>query len=63
MQTKSKICGVYKITNPEGKSYIGQSKDVYSRFEHHKRKPRITKLKKPKLLTKGFNKIIINRDN
>jgi group I intron endonuclease len=30
------MVGIYKITNPEGKSYIGLSKDIEKRFKHHK---------------------------
>lgn len=28
---KNRICGIYKITSPTGKIYIGQSRNVYSR--------------------------------
>lgn len=43
---KSKVCGIYKITSPTGKIYIGQSKDIYHRFNsYHKlrcvKQPRI----------------------
>lgn len=31
-----KICGIYKITSPSGKIYIGQSVDVYRRMNQHK---------------------------
>jgi len=31
-----KKVGIYKITNPEGKSYIGQSKDIDKRVKDHK---------------------------
>lgn len=31
-----KICGIYKITNKvNGKVYIGQSRDIYERWEYH----------------------------
>lgn len=30
------MVGIYKITNPEGKSYIGLSKDIEKRFQSHK---------------------------
>ena len=30
------ISGVYKITQPDGRYYIGSSKDVYSRLRQHK---------------------------
>ena len=29
---KDKICGIYKIKNPENKIYIGRSIDIYSRW-------------------------------
>lgn len=29
----NKICGIYKITSPSDKIYIGQSRDVYKRIE------------------------------
>lgn len=32
-----KICGIYKLTSPSGKIYIGQSKDIKNRFSDHKR--------------------------
>lgn len=32
-----KICGIYKITSPSGKIYIGQSGDVHKRWGDHKR--------------------------
>ncbi len=31
------IIGIYKITNPKGKIYIGQSKNIYRRFKQYKR--------------------------
>lgn len=35
---KEKICGIYKITNlVNGKVYIGQSVDIYKRWNDHKR--------------------------
>lgn len=33
---KEKICGIYKITSPTGKIYIGQSEDIKSRFRNYK---------------------------
>ena len=30
-----KICGIYKITSPSGRVYIGQSIDVYSRLKQY----------------------------
>ena len=32
----SKICGIYKITSPNGKVYIGQSIDIQKRFKNYK---------------------------
>jgi group I intron endonuclease len=29
------ICGIYKITNPKGKIYIGQSEDIYKRWKNY----------------------------
>lgn len=31
-----KIIGIYKITSPSGKIYIGQSKDIYSRWKSYR---------------------------
>jgi group I intron endonuclease len=33
---KNKIIGIYKITNPNNKIYIGQSRDVLSRIKYYK---------------------------
>lgn len=33
----NKICGIYQIINPRGYSYIGQSRDIYSRWKSYKR--------------------------
>jgi group I intron endonuclease len=33
----NKIIGIYKITNPEGAVYIGQTKDINNRFKYYKR--------------------------
>lgn len=42
-----KLPGIYKITNNvNGKSYIGQSKDVYERLKAHKRKSRVLAINK-----------------
>jgi group I intron endonuclease len=30
----NKICGIYKITSPSNKIYIGQSKDIYARWRY-----------------------------
>jgi hypothetical protein len=32
-----KIIGIYKLTSPSGKCYIGQSKNIYQRYREHKR--------------------------
>jgi group I intron endonuclease len=32
-----KVCGIYKITNPVGKIYIGQSRDIIKRLNGYKR--------------------------
>jgi len=34
---KNKICGIYKITSPSGKIYIGQSKDIEKRHYNYKK--------------------------
>ena len=31
------ICGIYKITSPSGRVYIGQSKDIHKRWGYYKR--------------------------
>ena len=31
-----KTCGIYKITSPSGKIYIGQSVDIEKRFKQYK---------------------------
>ena len=28
-------CGIYKITGPEGRAYVGQTKDLWSRWNDH----------------------------
>ena len=33
---KSKTIGIYKLTSPSGKSYIGQSKNIERRFYEYK---------------------------
>lgn len=40
MANINKIVGIYKITSPTGKIYIGQSWDVLSRLAQHKREKR-----------------------
>jgi group I intron endonuclease len=34
---RKKICGIYKITSPSGKIYIGQSIDIIKRWGYYKR--------------------------
>lgn len=34
------ICGIYKITSPSGKVYIGQSRHIYKRWSAHRRDTR-----------------------
>ncbi len=37
MNMREKVCGIYKVTNNiNQKVYIGQSVDIYSRWNHHK---------------------------
>lgn len=36
MEVKEKISGIYKITSPSGRIYIGQSKDIYKRWNAYK---------------------------
>lgn len=33
---REKICGIYKITSPSGKFYIGSTVDIYGRWHGHK---------------------------
>lgn len=33
----SRICGIYKITSPTGKVYVGQSVDIHRRIMQHKK--------------------------
>lgn len=48
-----KICGIYKITSPTGRVYIGQSKDIKRRKRDYKR---ISKVKGQPLLEKSILK-------
>lgn len=34
---KKIICGIYKITSPSGRVYIGESSDIYERWMSYKR--------------------------
>jgi len=36
MSKKNKICGIYKITSPSGRVYIGQSEDISKRWANYK---------------------------
>lgn len=36
MARKKKICGVYKITSPKGRCYIGSSNNIENRFSYYK---------------------------
>lgn len=49
-----KICGIYKITSPSGKVYIGQSIDIDRRFGEYKRL--VQKIKKQPRLYQSFMK-------
>lgn len=40
----NKICGIYKITSPNSKVYIGQSRDIIERWKEHKKMRVKTKL-------------------
>lgn len=42
----SKICGIYKITSPTGKVYIGQSIDIKKRIEDYKYPVRVKSQRK-----------------
>ncbi|MEP5152314.1 GIY-YIG nuclease family protein [Planktotalea sp.] len=35
MATKKTKCGIYKITGPKGRLYVGQTKDLWSRRNDH----------------------------
>ena len=37
IMSKKIICGIYKITSPTGRIYIGQSVDIYHRFKTYNR--------------------------
>lgn len=34
-RTMKKVCGIYRITSPSGKIYIGQSTNIYGRFYYY----------------------------
>lgn len=35
-ESKKKVCGIYKITSPSGKVYIGESVNIIKRFKNYK---------------------------
>lgn len=37
MSIKNKISGIYKITSPKGKIYIGQTNNIYDRMRRYKK--------------------------
>lgn len=47
-----KLIGIYKITSPTGRVYIGQSRDIEGRFNQHRRKNRL----RPTLVTRSIVK-------
>jgi group I intron endonuclease len=53
----SKICGIYKITSPSGKVYIGQSVDIKRRFTSYKT---LNKSKRQVKLYNSFVKYGVN---
>ena len=50
---KNKNCGIYKITSPTGKVYIGQSKNIKRRFLEYEK---IIRVEKQVILYKSFKK-------
>ena len=52
MSKKKKISGVYKITSPSNRCYIGSSNDIYNRFRFYKN----NHTKSQVLLKKSFDK-------
>jgi group I intron endonuclease len=55
MQSQSNIpkeCGVYKITNPNGRVYVGSSKNLYNRYMYYKN----TYAPKQSILNRSFLK-------
>lgn len=47
------MIGIYKITNPTGKVYVGQSRDIEKRFKQHKFKS-TNKFLRESILTYGI---------
>jgi len=54
MKEDKKIVGIYKITNPEGHCYIGQSIDILKRFENHKKRIHTNKFLSDSILKYGI---------
>ena len=52
-----KICGIYKITSPTGKIYIGQSVDIKRRWQYHKS---FTKTNLDSILYRSFAKYSVD---
>lgn len=40
-----KICGIYRLVSPSGKSYIGQSRNIFARWSSHRRERRHDQVK------------------
>ena len=49
IMSKEKICGIYKITSPTGKVYIGQSKNIHKRWNSYKNMSK-GNIRQPKLI-------------
>jgi len=49
---KFKLCGIYKITSPSGRVYIGQSTDIIDRWCHYKKRGCVTQTKLHRSLIK-----------
>jgi len=49
------ICGVYKITSPTGRIYIGKSVDIYARWVDYRKPYYITNTKQP-VITRSIKK-------
>jgi len=55
-ETNAAIAGIYKITSPSGRVYIGQSWNIYRRWRHHRNDPR-----SDGLLQRSFRKYGVNK--
>lgn len=49
MPYKTKICGIYRITTPNGSEYVGSSVNIYSRWAQHRGGMRSGKHRSPRL--------------